>query len=176
MTMNRALITMQTEAQPPRLAGPMAACLRKLKDKAASRSGRVLLSSAVVFPGVLVAAEAPASAGACSNSSVMHVWTERYGGGHLAIRVVPTSKARTWGTYTATNEIWRSVQQCVGGLYGTRADGVYQQIECHVRGARYAYPWAGGYSWDFETWRTPTSWDVAYVTKCNWGGTPYRRI
>ena len=171
MAMNRAPITRRTEAQPPRPARPMAAGLRKLKDKATSRGGRVLLSSAVVFPGILVAEQAPASAGACSNSSVMHVWTERYGGGHLAIRVIPTTKARTWGNRTATNDIWHSVQQCVGGLYGSRADGVYQQIQCHVRGTL-----AGGYSWDFETWRTPTSWDVAYVTKCNWGGWPYRRI
>lgn len=48
------------------------------------------------------------------------------------------------------------------------------QIKCHALGAQYGYTWAGGYSWDFETWRVyPVEWDVAFATKCNWGGDPY---
>lgn len=72
-----------------------------------------------------------------------------------------------------TNDIWASVQACVPGVYGYAADSIYRQIDCHVKGTRYGYWWAGGYSWEFETWRPIVSWDVMVATQCNPGGNPY---
>jgi hypothetical protein len=122
-----------------------------------------------------VTTTAAASAGSCANSSVLHVWTEPWSGGQQQIRVIPSTAARIWQlSPAATNNIWHAVQQCVPGLYGSLADSIYMQIKCHVLGSHYGYPWAGGYSWDFETWRPyPVGWDVAFATKCNWGGDPY---
>ncbi len=58
-----------------------------------------------------------------------------------------------------------------GDLYGSVADSVPSQIRCHVLGAQYGYWWAGGYSWDFETWRAPyqSNWTML-TSRCNWGG------
>lgn len=153
----------------------MGATLRKTRGNGVSRGRKVLLAAALTFPGIVAAEQAPASADNCTNRSVMHVWTEQYGGDHLSIRVIPTNTARFWADRTVMNEIWQAVQQCVGGLYGNTADGVYEQIECHVAGAG-LWPTLGGYSWDFETWRLPTSWDVAVRTECNWGGEPYSQL
>ena len=138
-------------------------------------SAALVLTLLVGMLGVVHAA--PASAGSCENSSVMHVWTEAWSGGQKQIRVIPTTAARTWQFASATNNIWHAVQQCVPGLYGNLADSIYMQIKCHVLGAQYGYWWAGGYSWDFETWRVyPVSWDVAFATSCNWGGDPYYKL
>lgn len=142
----------------------------KLTTKAMRLGGRVALAAALVVPGAVTVTQASAAADDCTNDSVMHVWTEGYGGDHLRIRVIPTNSARFFPSWAVTNDIWHAVQQCVPGLYGVVADGVYQQIQCHVDGAPF-----GGYSWDFETWREPVSWDVAWLEHCNWGGWPYSR-
>jgi hypothetical protein len=147
----------------------------RLKTKVRRLGGRVALAAALAVPVGVTVAQGSASADDCTNASVMHVWTEDYGLGHLRISVIPTNRARFLASRAVTNDIWHAVQQCVPGLYGVVADGVYQQIQCHVDGALVWGP-AGGYSWDFETWREPVSWDVAYWESCNWGGWPYSRI
>lgn len=127
-------------------------------------AGSVLVATVGADPGV-------ALAGSCTNSSVKHVWTEQWSGGQRQIRIIPTTAARMWQFSTATNNIWAAVQQCVPGLYGSVADSVYSQIRCHALGAQYGYWWAGGYSWDVETWRAPyqSNWTML-TSKCNWGG------
>ena len=59
------------------------------------------------------------------------------------------------------------------GLYSDLADGIYQQIACHLRGGISGPLNPGGSAYYFESWRRPTNWDVAIATKCNWGDWRY---
>lgn len=111
------------------------------------------------------------------NDYVAEVQVQDYTQGQFDIQVTPTSNARYaelsgFGP-EATNEIWHAVQACVSGLYGTLADGIYEQIQCHVIGGLLGPINAGGATYDLETWRPPVSWNVALSSECNWLGWPY---
>lgn len=54
---------------------------------------------------------------------------------------------------------WHSIQQCVGGLFGDKADSVWQQLECHQKLAFAHNPvdgsWLTGPTFDLELFHPP---------------------
>jgi hypothetical protein len=75
--------------------------------------------------------------------------------GSFKISLAPTAATRAMGPSDAgdaaiTNELWHAVQACVPGLYGSLADSVYQQLQCHVW---FGPAWfATGPTYDFESY------------------------
>lgn len=114
------------------------------------------------------------------NDYASEVTVTDFGSGQFKISVSPTSNARYAAPngyrVEATHALWQAVQACVPGLYGGLADGIYQQIDCHIWGT-YSGPFhAGGETYDLESWRAPVGADVAAATLCNWGGDPYAAV
>ncbi|MDT0264104.1 hypothetical protein [Jatrophihabitans lederbergiae] len=134
-----------------------------------------------VSPAMTASAQADTVATNCDgNAYVSLVEVQDFTDGQFEIKTWPTSNTRyaAWGGYEldAMNEIWHAVQACVPGLYGSLADGIYQQIECHVVGTIGGPLDFGGDTFDFESWRGTTDPSNEIPTECNWGGWPYTPI
>lgn len=147
-----------------------------------SRIATILIPFVLAVAGsVFLTPPAQAWSPNCSgNQWVSEVYVTPFGGAanQFEISTVPTEKLRGafWSLNSSdsvSNDIWHAVQNCVPGLYGSLADGIYQQIQCHVLGTASGSLHAGGDTFDFESWRPPTGWDVALYSQCNWGGWPY---
>ncbi|WP_157063552.1 DUF2599 domain-containing protein [Luteipulveratus mongoliensis] len=81
---------------------------------------------------------------------------ERWSNGDFKIIAWPTWEARTASDPTAaTIDEWHAIQNCVSGLYGTLADSIYDQLECHQHLALVPGKnvWATGTTYDLESWR-----------------------
>ena len=68
------------------------------------------------------------------------------------IVITPTNATRLGGgpgSKYLTDELWGTVQDCVPDLYGTTADSVYQQLDCHLYFG--ADEKGTGPTWDLET-------------------------
>lgn len=146
----------------------------KKSDRTASRGTRIprrvraaaVLTASTIGASMLgVLALAPSAYAAdpyCGPSTyVQQIEVEPWADGHQKIKVYPSAASRTNPDPRAvTNDMWHAVQACVSGLYDTRADTVYDQLECHQHLAllkRYRGESAGefytGPTYDLETWR-----------------------
>jgi hypothetical protein len=155
------------------------------------KTKRWLLGGVTALAGVVVAispatgatAQADTVATNCDgNAYVSLVEVQDFTEGQFEIKATPTSNTRyaAWGGGTdeleAMNEIWHAVQACVPGLYGSLADSIYQQIECHVVGTIGGPLNFGGDTFDFESWRGTTDPANEIPSECNWGGWPYAPV
>lgn len=80
------------------------------------------------------------------------------------ISVTPTDAARLGGGPGSplTDLIWPEIQSCVPNLYGSVADSIFQQLQCHVLFSEAPAPelplrYASGNTWDFDTAFVPLS-------------------
>ncbi len=88
-----------------------------------------------------------------------YIEVEPWADDHFKIVVQPSTASRVaLDPAAATVEMWHAIQACVPGLYGFRADTIWDQLECHqwlaLVPSRKAFPeWASGSTYDLETWR-----------------------
>lgn len=152
----------RTEQSPTPSAGRVAA-----GDASASRSRSRWSTAAgaalVTVPGVVLlnAPSAAAWVPYCGESQFVHeIQVEDWADGHQKISVTPKGHSRVAvDANGATIAMWHAVQDCVAGLYGGRADTIYDQLECHQH---FGAAWfATGDTYDLETWRPtfgPSEW------------------
>lgn len=109
----------------------------------------------------------------CGPSKYVDVITvSRYANGAFTIDLEPNLAARTALDATAaTNEEWHAVQDCVSGLYGSLADSIYEQINCHQHLALTPNTDGGfetGSSYGLDSWRPVFPDDLSHwvSTRC----------
>lgn len=87
-----------------------------------------------------------------NNEYIVRIDTKPWSGRDYQIIVTPKDSARANpGNRDVVVSMWHQVQACVPGLYGSLADAIWQQLECHQ-----LLNWiGGGPTWDLESWRTP---------------------
>lgn len=116
----------------------------------------------VAGPNVGTASAAPCGA----NKYVESIKVEKIAGPDFKIVLRPTTLARIQGMSQvarreATVSMWHQIQGCVPGLYGSLADSIWQQLDCHEMfavekiGVGGAYKDVTGPTFDFESWRLP---------------------
>ncbi len=107
-----------------------------------------------------------------ANDYIFGVATKTWANGDFKILLFPTYKGRGNPTQSInpreiTNDIWHLTQACVPDLYGSLADSIYKQIECHVQGGWVKDSdgtYKTGGTWDLESW-TPVQ-QVGFTTAC----------
>lgn len=86
------------------------------------------------------------------------------------ISIEPTKRARKEGLMQsryATVQMWHVIQMCVPGLYGDRADTIWQQLECHQM---YSTPDLTGDRYNLESYRpvlSESNWLTYINTHCS---------
>ncbi len=94
---------------------------------------------------------------------------------NVYVSITPTERARYAARFT--NSMWSQLWQCTpypSGLHGWQGDGLYDQLACHaIFSARVpgVTGWAGGPTWDLESWRPNESYDYMLQAprhSCNW--------
>ncbi|MFG1922345.1 hypothetical protein [Cryptosporangium sp. NPDC048952] len=101
-----------------------------------------------------------------SSKYIEKIEVANWGNGRFQILVTPNSAARIRAGQTSTDPIrsrevvvdeWHAVQACVRGLYGSLADSIWQQLDCHQRMSWVWHPlrrdWLTGPTYDLESWR-----------------------
>jgi len=119
------------------------------------------LSLAVCLPFLILivgagSAEADELNSGCDRGTfISNIELENNGYWGTKIKVTPTNAARAGSGPGSglTNPMWAALQSCVPGLYGSVADSIYQQLDCHVLGGQFEF--ATGHTWDLETWLVP---------------------
>lgn len=101
----------------------------------------------------------------CGESEFIHeIRVQDWDNGEQKISITPRGDSRlAVDASAATIGMWHAVQNCVSGLYGPRADSVYDQLECHQHLA--AAWFATGETYGLETWRPtfePAAWFVSH--------------
>lgn len=138
--------------------------------------GTVLAAGAVIVAGPAAAHADPVYCG--PSKFIEQIQVADWGGGRFQIIVTPNGEARNYAAWAldqraAVVDEWHAVQACVRGLYGSLADSIWQQLDCHQRMSWAWNPkrrdWFTGPTYDLESWRPPLS-DANLVselrTKC----------
>jgi hypothetical protein len=152
-----------------------------IKMNFARSLGAVLLTVGLVTGGSWAASATPQTVDeettTCGTNSpwIDQIQVEDFGNGNVDVHLYPSGNAR-WASYlnwrgqlpfdhrSIIVEEWHAIQNCVAGLYGERADSVWQQLECHQKLAFAGVPgtdiWATGPDYGLETWRPalPKDW------------------
>ena len=105
-----------------------------------------------------------------SNQWVDGLAVERWPDGHFKVVISPSVDGFTYG-HAGMDSIWHLVQACVPGLYGSLADSIWSQLNCHTwfsalpewRRYESGSGFASGPSWDLESWH-PNFHFTKYVT------------
>ena len=151
---------------------------RRSGDQPAPCPLRVLLVLLATVLAVLVTGgQAQASSTSdCgyADQYVSSLTTEHLDDGSFKIHTTPTQAARDngptdwmWGWNDITVDMWHAAQSCTPGLYGSLADSIWQQLQCHVWGGPAEF--ATGPTYDLESWHHPLlspGWQGYLNTHC----------
>lgn len=105
-----------------------------------------------------------------ANQWVDGVAIERWPDGNFKIVLTPSVDGFTYG-HAGMDSIWHLIQACVPGLYGSLADSIWSQLNCHTwfsalpdwRKYESGGGFASGPSWDLESWH-PNFSHLQYLT------------
>ncbi|MGW5703885.1 hypothetical protein [Amycolatopsis japonica] len=139
-----------------------------------------LALSATLFGLVALAPSANAAPRCGASKYVEEIKVAQWGDNQFQIVLTPTGEARADAAFSpnprnAVVEQWHAIQACVPGLYGSLADTIWDQLECHQLNSWLTIPneggiWATGNTYDLESWRpTLPRWvggQDLIVTKC----------
>ncbi|WP_157239699.1 hypothetical protein [Catenuloplanes japonicus] len=138
------------------------------RDTRLYRKVRVLIAGVTISASTIFGLAAfvpPASAASyCGPSKfVEEIEVARWGDGQFQIVLTPTTEARAHAAFSksprdAVVEQWHAIQRCVPGLYGSLADTIWDQLECHQLNSWLIFPkedgnWLTGSTYDLESWR-----------------------
>ncbi|MFE2612310.1 hypothetical protein ACFXA2_01675 [Micromonospora chalcea] len=140
------------------------------RRRAASLAASLAVAAGVTLAGPFTATAHAAPIYCGPSDYVEEIQVEPWAGDHFKIKIFPKRDARWHGNPRhVTNSMWHATQACVRGLYGTRADLIYDQLECHQHLALLKDS-VGGYktgpSYDLETWREPFSMSQWREVEC----------
>jgi len=130
------------------------------KGRQAKPGAAILVGAVAAALGAVATVAAAPSASAtvlyCGSSEyVTSIRVQDFADGNFKVIVTPTSSARTaLDPHAATVDEWHAIQSCIPGLYGSLADSIWDQLECHQGLALVPgeHGWATGPTYDLETW------------------------